>query len=184
MKISTKSEMYQIYLNGGFGNRLATWGTLDEYLHSGYEGNVVLRYSETSRAGEFIAYDTARDKVTDVVYEWVCRGAIRKYITVNSAAPDDKLLIQGEVFRNEDHIYLRYSTLCKPMRVALKEAQQHAKGLVAYRMLWHYLDYASYENLWELLDKYPTAVIEFSTWSVDVGDIPGRNTIVWEVRDY
>jgi len=36
----------------------------------------------------------------------------------------------------------------------------------------------------ELLDLYPDHVIEFSAAEVFVGDRPGRNAVVWEVRKY
>ncbi len=43
---------------------------------------------------------------------------------------------------------------------------------------------SSFADLEALFDRYPTSVVEFGIYSCNIGNIPGRNTIIWEVRDY
>lgn len=45
-------------------------------------------------------------------------------------------------------------------------------------------DAASYEDVRELLKLYPNHVVEFSCCDRSVGSVPGRNTVIWEVRLY
>lgn len=35
-----------------------------------------------------------------------------------------------------------------------------------------------------LLELYPDATIELAAYPYTLGKIPGRNTVIWEVRDY
>ena len=48
-------------------------------------------------------------------------------------------------------------------------------------LLHHHCDASSFDDLMELLDTYPGAVIEFSTYPFAVGRM-NRNMIVWEIR--
>jgi hypothetical protein len=43
---------------------------------------------------------------------------------------------------------------------------------------------ASYGDLQELLERFPDWVIEFATYSCEVGCIARRNTVFWEIRNY
>jgi hypothetical protein len=43
---------------------------------------------------------------------------------------------------------------------------------------------ASHDDWLLLIDKYPKHVIEVSIYDCCLGDMPGRNALVWEVRRY
>ena len=79
---------------------------------------------------------------------------------------------------------LTYSTIKKPMNPALKEETKYAAGLNALLLLKKSLCPSSFDNLETLLDIYPESVIEFGAYEVNVGVIPNRNTLIWEVRNY
>lgn len=182
MLIKTKAEMYELYERGLFGNKPLTWD-LESYYRSTYPKNVVMRY-KGAMGGQWCQYNISRTEVPEYVAKWVAEGANPNLIALNEALHDDKLLIQGEVMLDVTHYSLLYSTVPKPMRLALREKSQTAVGLEAVMILKHYLDPASYDDLQALFELYPTAVVEFSTWSIDTGCIPNRNTIFWEVRNY
>jgi hypothetical protein len=42
----------------------------------------------------------------------------------------------------------------------------------------------SYEEFLMLGELYPGAVIEFTSYEIVLGNLKGRNTVVWEVRNY
>jgi len=181
--IKTKADMYPLYLAGAFGNKLQTWATLEDFYEDSVEKNVVLRYKGKA-GGAWVAYELPPSKVRETVEQWVSEGADPKLITLNESAPDDLLLIQGEVMASTHFLSLRYSRLPLPMRKALAEKQYHLDGIKAVLLLRHYLDSDSFDDLMGLLDTYPDSVVEFSTWAKDVGNVPHRNTVVWEVRNY
>jgi hypothetical protein len=43
---------------------------------------------------------------------------------------------------------------------------------------------SSYADLEVLLERYPDHVFEISVWASCLGDTPGRNAIIWEIRRY
>lgn len=175
--------MYELYHRGAFGNRLLTWRTLDDYLNSDYTKHVVLRYSGDT-GGKFCEYGLTKDQVILTVEKWLTEGADRSKITVNELADDSLLILQGETYRTPLGLYVRYTTVPKPMRLALAEEQDHVFGLKAKLLLESKVDPQSLAEIYELLDTYPDHALEFSTWSIDVGDCYRRNTVIWEVRKY
>jgi hypothetical protein len=175
--------MYQHYQAGHFGNKFHTWDDIPHWLASAYRKPVCMRY-KGAMAGGKCAYHVAPESVCDVDNEWAQQGLDPKLITINESADDTALTIQGEVMRSTRHLSLRYSQTPLPMRNALAASERHAEGLEATCILKTYLDPASYEDLMDLLDTYEDAVVEFSTYSVDVGRCPRRNTVVWEARNY
>jgi hypothetical protein len=50
--------------------------------------------------------------------------------------------------------------------------------------LKQHLSPASYGDLQELLERFPDSVIEFATYSCEVGCIAWRNTVFWDIRNY
>lgn len=180
--LNSKSEMYQHYHAGKFGNKLLAWPTLEAYRASGYAAPIVLRYSGES-GGAWCEYNVPKERVDDVVARWVSEGADAAKITPNESANDSALIVQGEVMRSTEYYSLRYSTVPKPMRLALAECQHHVGGLQARLLLESTLDAPSMDDLRRLLDEYDGAVVEFSTWAHPVG-IYCRNTVFWEVRHY
>ena len=98
--------------------------------------------------------------------------------------PNEHLVIQAEIMRNENGIYLLYSRVQKPMNLALKEKEEHAFGLNALEILRRELWPSSLADVEALLELYPDSVIEFGTYDVAVGNLPGRNTVIWEVRNF
>jgi hypothetical protein len=104
-------------------------------------------------------------------------------VNFNESAPDERLVLQGEVSRFVGGLYLRYSTLKLPMRSAMKDARD-VGGASAQAILRGVLTGSSYEDLDALLELYPDAVVEFGAYAKCLGAIPGRNAVIWEVRAY
>ena len=103
---------------------------------------------------------------------------------MDQSMPDEHLTIQGEVMKTHLGFVLWYTTIKEPMNSALKKESLYAEGLKAYLLLKNYLSESSYEDLIALMELFPESSIEFSSYRVPVGNLPGRNTVIWEVRDY
>jgi len=182
MRITTKQQSYELLQQGFFGNRLRMWDSFEDVIKSEYTGTVSMRYK--GLGGGFYAYEVPPPQIPEIERDWISKGADRGLITFNESAPDHLLLIQGEVMRGPVNPYsLFYSLERKKMREALKNGKQ-AEGLTAKLILEHFLYPSSYEDMQILLNMFPEHAIEFSTYSVCLGDIPGRNTVIWEVRQY
>lgn len=196
-----KSLNYNIYNLGFYGNRAKAWNTRKEVYNSGWTELVCIRdVRGTQRGNEetiLPRFNISLDNLDSVVNE-VSQKIPEEFMRFNQSMPDNHLTIQGEVFRSkwDGLLHMHYSRVQKPMRDALIEKSFDAKGLIAGQILKHELWSPSYEELQELLShfdrEYPTAlpnqhsscIVEFSSYAIPVGDLPGRNTVFWEVRNY
>ena len=174
--ITRKDEMFQRLLAGEFGNIALTWKTYDEYLRSGYEGLVGIRdFSPSGRTRYYLDRNTVAAEMP--LY------AEGQYV-ISQMTPDDKLLLQGEYQYVEGQHTLYYSRHPKPMKIALNHDGRQVYGIVALQTLRYFMWPSSYSDFEALIEKYPYSAIEFSCFDIEIGSIPNRNTIIWEVRDY
>ena len=71
------------------------------------------------------------------------------------------------------------------LRQSIAQGMHRQYGYVATRVLLNrFMDPSSRDDLDVLLEQYPEAAVEFACFSVNVGTIPRRNTVFWEVRNY
>ena len=183
MEIKTKAEYYTLYERGFFGNKPLVWNSLEECVQSGWKDGICIRVKTgviRSRTKFDLNYEQAKEYVEQLRQE----GVNEKQLSFNQSMPNNELLIQGEIVRSIDNYWLSYSTAKKPMNLALAEKTEYDKGIKALELMKAHLSPSSYEDLQILFDIFPDSVIEFSTYNMLVGNLPNRNTIFWEVRNY
>jgi hypothetical protein len=181
--IRDKSECYALYEAGLFGNKARTWDSYTEIIESCWTGRVCMR-SKKGIDRTKVVYNLTLEEAKRELRRWNVLGINEDQISFNQNMPDKHLLLQGEVKRTEYGLWLRYTTIKKPMNQALKEEDKNCTGLSAKTRLEQALDPSSYSDLEALLEMFPDSVVEFSTYSVDVGNISRRNTVFWEVRNF
>lgn len=174
-KVRSKATFYRLWRQGQLGNRPRTWDSITELATSGWTGRVGIR----SRVpGGPCQYHLAVAEAIELAQTWPCG------FVFSEALPDDRLLLQGEVSRLETGVHLTYSTaIGLTMRDAM-HAPERATGIAAVAILRAKLWPSSFDDVGDLLDRFPDAVIEFGAHDCAVGILPHRNTIIWEVRDY
>src|SRR5690349_18551688 len=106
--IPSKSASYRLYDAGYLGNKFRTWNNLREISASGYFGNVVARYKGSSGGARYphIGEHLSLERAADVVHLWKSLGAREDQIVFNEAAPDDALILQGEIMLTTEHLSL------------------------------------------------------------------------------
>lgn len=183
--VLSKNDFVKRFLTNEFGNRGPNWNTFEEFQKSGYTGLVHIR---NRVAGGWGKYDVPYWKVRKEL-----EAAIREHgdtFYLAGMAPTDRTILQGEVYQRAGATpkqcgwYLYYSTIREPMRAALAKGGKEAFGLEAVSLLKMSMNDADWEWLNILLDRYPGHVIEFSTYSIEWGTLPGHRTVFWEVRSY
>lgn len=172
--ISTKREMYRLFLKGALGNRLRTWDNVHDYLDSGFGGRVVLR---SKQMAGICNYDISRSEACRLLLN-MPEGTY----AINESASDQRLIFQGEVRRSEHVLDLVISEVKAKMRDALLKRSIHLFGLTAVNLLKATLRPSSYDDLMDLLEI--CEVVEFGIYDMLLGDCRGRNTIIWECRNY
>ena len=176
----SKKEHYELYLRGVYGNRPLAWRNGKEMWESGYRGLCTIR-GKVSMSG-----------VSKRQYGVPASKARHSEGFVNETMPDDKLLIQGEIMEDHAGLCLHVSQekgMSNQQAMAKTDWTNERRGVIAHQILRYYMDDLSFENVFRLLDLFSgeitqsSAVIEFSTFSIPVGDL-GWNTVFWEVRNY
>jgi hypothetical protein len=180
---NSKFQSYLLYDLGILGNKLHTWNSLREIKQSGWKGLICIR-SRKGIARNKTEYNRTYLEAEQIVKKWVSEGMQEKDITFNQSMPDEDLTMQGEVMRIPGGLYLYGSFSKKPMNLALAEKSFSSGGVRASCLINQNLSYQSQEDLERLLDAFPNCAVEFSTYSRFIGNLPGRNTVFWEVRNY
>jgi len=179
--VTSKARNHANFRRGVYGNRLRSW-TLEEWRPGLIEGNVVLRYLGEGGGGPCL-YDVRQGDVELEVDRLTLGGFERRRFTVNERAPDHRVVIQGEHL-NEPGGSVRYTTVRAQMRDALREESLEVDEWRGFRLLTSPMTPSSREDYLALLERFPNHALEVSVYEGNLGDLPGRNAIVWEVRVY
>ena len=187
--VLSKLQNYRLWQGGAFGNKLRAWRTVDEWRESGFDGMVVLR--TVVGGGGPCRYNLQPGEVDAEVVGWLALGIPLDRIMVNEAAPDGDVILQGEYLNDIYEIdgeagwgYFRYSRARAQMRDALAASPEVAHRLRSDLLLKLAMTPASHDDWNLLLEQHPGHVLEVSIYDRCLGDIPGRNALVWEVRKY
>lgn len=182
--VTSKKQFYKLWKGLKLGNRIQVFENIDEFLTSGWIGLTSIRYKEPG--SPYKAFHIPAHKVLDKVAEFVAQGANKQLFTFNESAPDDCLLIQGEIqyiYELGHGLTLTYNT----KKCAMKEAMEHpltATGLRAKMIMEYYMNPKSFDMIRDLFELYPDDVIEFGVYGKNLGILPGHNTVIWEVRAF
>jgi hypothetical protein len=198
--VLSKPDFVQRYKLGEFGNASPTWDTYKEFHECQWpDSRRFDRFHLRSRkpGGEGF-YNLSW---IDLMSRWMGSGNPSQFYA-SAMAPEHRKTLQGEVCYVESWdpqggnrkpgLYLWYNTEQLPMRDGMAVAQSqegyqyrmNADMLRARLLLRHHLCANSYDWLFTLLDRYPDHVIEFSSYEIEWGTVPGFNTVFWEVRKY
>lgn len=181
--VLSKRDFVRRYSAGEFGNASPTWQGYDDWVLRDSRFHSGLFHIRNRVAGAQTWYDVPTERMA-VSWEQATRLFDPSQLYISAMAPTAQTLFQGEVQQSERYLDLRYTTVRKPMRDALREREHSVSGILAIQLLRHYLCGNSFEWLLLLLQRYPHHVIEFSTFAVKWGTVAGFNTVFWEVRMY
>lgn len=183
MEIRTKREFYQLWEAGCLGNRTQIFHDLETAIAATPDGMIGFR--EVGRAGggkwqRSVTHDDAKQ----IHFEWLHEG--RKFI-MDDGVPNWRSTMQGEINRGVEGLYgfIAVGYALPPMRVSIAQGlHTHYHRVQVRALMQRYMDPSSQDDVDAILDLYPDATIEFTCFDVGVGNIPGRNTMFWEVRNY
>lgn len=186
--VLTKRDFSSRFVANEFGNRTPTWETPDELLEYGR------RFPRSSPVpGLYHLRNRVPGGKTYYNLQWsACVAAWlgqpdRGGWYVGQMIPPEverTLRLQGEVRRAPWGLDLTYTRVKKPMRDALRERTETASGIIALELLRGSLGARDYDWLEVLLDRYDEHVVEFSSYGIEYGTLPGYSTVYWEVRAY
>jgi len=180
--IADKQTSFALYEAGDFGNKLRSWRNYSQLRMIHFAGKLTMRYA--GEGGQWCKYGVVREDVNELLVKWCDEGADLTKIKFNESAPDERLVIQGEIQEHPEHHYvLSYST----DQVTMREAMRNPKSMLGKKaifLLQEHFSKESMRNLKRLFATWPRAIVEFSTYDHMLGDVPENNTVFWEVRNY
>jgi len=181
MKISSKLQFLDLYLAGALGNRFRIWRTYQEALRDKPEELGLRELGIGAGTFEMVKYE----QIESASKRWLALGR-RFYLNASDIDHLDYLLIQGEICRTvrgyEGYIGFAEGRRMRDM-FKLGTVRNFRAGAVLHIMRT-FMDANTLADVEGLFDLYPDATIEFATYSKELGVLPNRNTIIWEVRDY
>ena len=200
MEIRSKKEFFKKSAEGLLGNRIQIFKDAHEASQSP-TGRVGFREVGKTGGGAWCRVSSRLASKTHS--EWTQAG---RTFVMDCGIPEGKVTLQGEVVRTTKGLEgflcerremersiltdrIEYAPLLgrgvPPMRFTVKHGFHRTTSYLETRMLLaKYMDAASRDDLDMLLEQYPDAAIEFACFSVYVGVIPRRNSVIWEVRNY
>lgn len=184
--VLNKRENWRRATSGMYGNRLRSWDTLEDLRRSGWTGLVTVRTLVGGNGPCF--YDVPANRVEAVLADL---GLPEKAVCFNQGAVDSGIRLQGEYLNDVVRVggrtfdgVLRFSTVKLKMRDALRAGERTVYGLAARLALRDAMTSSSWADFESLLEVYPAHVLEVSIYEGTLGDLPGRNSIIWEIRKY
>lgn len=188
MQIGSKRKFYELWHAGVLGNRPQTYFDVEVALRDGAT-RLGFRQIGIAGGGAFAILDKKelgslfKPQVRALAIEWERCG--RKYC-LDSAVPNSRVTLLGELVRTT-----RGLEGFLGVRTGLTMRESIAKGLVrptspitTMALLDQFMDPSSRDDVNGLLELFPDHVIEFACFPENVGVLPHRNTIIWEVRAY
>lgn len=184
MEITNKVEYFKLWNAGLLGNKLRSWNSLDDISREKYQGLVSLRVRRPD-AGGAAKYNIKSNDAPSIFKQTLTEDPSLKAgeIYFNESAPDDLLITQGEIMRSNDVYDLMYCEEKLKMRDAMRKAKRMT-GILVVAYLKELMTANSWDELQELFDRYPDSIIEFGIYQNCLGCYPGRNCLIWEVRNY
>lgn len=181
MEIRSKRKFYELWQAGVLGNRPLTWSSVHEALRSGRTRFGVREIG--AAGGGFFSIAYSKGQLKRIVSQLDAQG---KRYNIDGSVPNETVTLQGEVCRTErgleGMLAIRSGT---DIRSAWKQGLfKPYRGVAFNVVLEQFMDPSSREDLDALLDLYDGHVVEFACFPFNVGVLPHRNTIIWEVRKY
>ena len=178
--ITSKRQFYELWRAGLLGNRPETWESVEGALASGHQ-QFGVREAGVAGGGWFTM--ATRANLPEIVEKW--RAAGKRYI-IDGGAPNEVVTLQGEVIETDTGVEGLFAIRSG---MTIREAMgrglfKRVCGLRALLLIQQFMDPSSYEDLKAIFELYPRHAVEFACFPCNVGVLPSRNTLFWEVRQY
>lgn len=185
--VLNKQDMYDRIITGEFGNTLPRWFDWEQWRFApgGYASKPLWGIQSTTKAGDPRArLNYPRDQVFDYLVQ---SGLLRDGYCISPMVTQyGKTRWEGDVYDSDDEGLVCCGNVSPEPGTWRKHMQQPKmwKRSAALVLLRTVLTEYSFADLMSLRDRFPGHVYEFTALDCDYGTLPGRNAVIWEVRNY
>jgi hypothetical protein len=183
--IRTKKHYYDLAMRGLAGNSPMTWSSCEDFLSDSCATHVGIRDIRPG-SSNFRGLVPREKLETQLKKLGMSDGDYYLTATFRSR---DQVRLAGELTWHNGQWVFFYSLLPMMMRDALRLGGTHITGYTAvWGLLRSMCTPGDIEDMLELFDMYSPMgqypVMEITVTRGDMGIIPGRNTVIWEIRHY
>lgn len=183
--VTSKNRMYPLLASGAFGNTIAQYFSVGAWRASGDSERYPTWGVRTMTPGGPCRLYCPTAEVEATAADFESKGH-----SVNISQMIDatvNVTLYADVYEGERGVELH--CVENPgkgasWREAMPRRGKRLTGLAAKMTLARHLNPSSLADLHALLEQYPGHVVELSACDRCIGTIPGRNAVVWEVRQY
>jgi hypothetical protein len=186
--VKNKAEMYRKLYRGDFGNTVPMWFDISKW----YSDTMAIPYDGIEWWGIRSLTPGGPCKLNchdSLVFPIACEYQ-RLGHKINISPMIDRLVtvtMWANVFRSDTGLVLE--CIENPDKGSNWRADMPTKaksysGITALLLLRKHLNADTFDDLLILLREYPDSVVELSATEQQFGTVPGRNAIIWEVRNY
>lgn len=183
--VKTKAEMYRLLRAGALGNTTPTWDNV--YLWAEFVGTSAWdRWGvRTLTPGGPCAYWLSTGRVPAAVQMFERAGHQVNISPMVEALATSTLW--ANVWDSPTGLVvdgIEYPDQAQTWRALMPVASREYRGVAARMLLERHLNANSLDDLRVMIETYPDHVIELAALDRCFGTVPGRNGIIWEVRNY
>lgn len=183
--ITNKQTMYRMLARGDFGNTIPQYFSIDTWERSQDYQRIPMWGVRTMVPGGPCRLYCPRDEVRTTAEQPEFRAAgINISMMIDAVT---QVTLWGEVYDAPYGLVVYGIENPEPgdsWRKRMPHEGRHWEGTAARLLLRRKLNPNSLDDLEILRDRWPGHVYEFSAVEGCFGTVPGRNTIIWEVRAY
>jgi hypothetical protein len=184
-RIGDKGTMYRRLARGSFGNTIPQFFSVEEWRASGEADKFPAWGVRTLRPG-----GPCRLYCPTAEVEATCRSPEFAAAGVNISIMGDAVcpvLLWADVWESPAGLVvygIEYPPRGSSWRALMPTKGRHWERTAARMILARHLNPNSLADLYATLELWPGHVVELSAYERCLGVIPGRNGVLWEVRDY
>lgn len=185
--ITRKDQMYRLLMGGAFGNTNPSYNSLDDWYKSLPDSPIKtwgIRSLDPGGPCQFY--------VPTLAVPETCAAFIRQGSNFNISPMIDyfrTVTLWADVFDDPAGSGLKVYGIEYPKRGAswrefMPIEGKTWEGTLARCLLRKHLNPSSLADLWAIFEHWPNHVVELSAVEGTYGTVPGRNAVIWEVRNY
>lgn len=183
--IRTKGRMYDLLSRGVLGNTIPQWFSLKKWRADPDARRYAVWGVRTMTPGGPCRLYCPEADVAATVAEYEAAGHACNISVMIDAVVN--VTLYADVFEVPSGL----AVYCvenpgkgASWRKVMPTLGRQYEGLAAKMLLRKHLNASSLADLEALMERYPGNVVELSACSTCFGTVPGRNAVIWEVRDY
>jgi hypothetical protein len=183
--VTKKSQMYRLLADGAFGNTIPQYFDLERWEADEAAQRVPVWGVRTLVPGGPCRLYCPREEIRETALRPEYRAdGINISMMIDAIV---RVTLWADVYDSEAGLIvygIEYPPKGASWRALMPSQGREWRGVQAHMLLKKHLNANSLADLEALRERWPGHVYELSAADRPIGTVPGRNAVIWEVRQY